>query len=73
MRSNLARSAFVMVLAGAIAALAGTAQARGPGGFNNGPIIINGPIDCEREKVYVCKWVGKFRVCGWVDGPCRVY
>ncbi len=68
------RSTLFVLVAGAIAAASGAGAARGiGGGLNNGPIIITGPIDCERDLVYQCKWVGRFYVCGWVPGPCRTF
>ncbi len=72
--TKLVRSTLFLLVACGIAATAGSAQARGiGGGFNANPIIITGPIDCERELVYQCKWVGRFYVCGWVPGPCRTF
>ncbi len=70
---RLASKTILVLVAGLLAASAGAAQARGLGGFNNGPIIITGPIDCERDLVYRCRWVGNFHVCGWVPGPCRTF
>ncbi len=64
----------VAIVAMSLAAFTGSAQARNiGGGLNNGPIIITGPIDCERDLVYRCRMVGNFYVCGWVPGPCRTF
>lgn len=32
-----------------------------------GPIIITGPIDCLHKMVQKCRWVGKRKICTWVE------
>ena len=61
-----------LLLATLFAGSAGSVQARGPAVFGNGPIIIEGPIDCERKLVKKCRWVGKQKICEWVP-DCEIY
>ena len=51
------------------------AQARSSVFNDTGPIIIDGPIDCEHKKIRKCHWTkdGKY-VCEWIILPdCEIF
>ena len=44
------------------------------GRFNNGPIVIEGPIECEKKLVQKCRWEGDRKICEWVPSTeCEIY
>lgn len=75
MHSLLSQSLAALLLASVLLGSIGGAEARGPAVFrNNGPIIIDGPIECEKKLVLKCRWEGDRKICEWVPGPdCEIY
>lgn len=70
------RSLLAVVVASVLLASTGGAQAwvRGAVQNNTGPIVIDGPVECEKKRVLKCRWVGGRKICEWVPGPdCEIY
>jgi hypothetical protein len=75
MRISTSRIAVVLALV-AVGLTSTAAEARPikRGGFNNGPIIIQGPIECEKKLVEKCRWEGDRKICEWVpSNECEIY
>jgi len=76
MKTLLSLNSLAVVIAGVLAGSVGSAQAWNfsPVRNNNGPIVIQGPIECEKKLVQKCHWEGNRKVCVWVPGPdCQIY
>jgi hypothetical protein len=75
MRNRVSRFGIALALV-AVGLVSTAAEARSfrPGGFNNGPIIITGPIECEKKLVKKCRWEGDRHICEWVPSTeCEIY
>jgi hypothetical protein len=72
---NLASRALVTALLVVVAIVPTTSvQARGTKVFGNGPIIIQGPVECEKKLVQKCRWEGDRKICEWVPSTeCEIY
>lgn len=70
------RSLAAVLVTSVLLASTGGAQAwvRGAIQNNTGPIVIDGPVECEKKLVLKCRWVGDRKICEWVPGPdCEIY
>ncbi len=76
MRTILSRTAVAFLMVTSFAGSAETAFARGNHGIfqNSGPIVIQGPVECEKKLVQRCRWEGDRKICEWVPSTeCEMY
>ena len=76
MRTIISRTAVALLIVTSFAGSAETAFARGNHTIlrNTGPIIIDGPIECEKKLVLRCRWEGDRRICEYVPSDeCEMY